>query len=243
MLEQEDIENATLEAIYWWNRTEGYYHDYFSKLDSVIDDEDIFEFFVLKIFNVFLSEYSVRRNITAGDLSVNLFAKNLVESGFYRRVVQGDIDSLDEFSETFRIHGNLTNGRHTHSLLSKVAFLINPSDFSLIDSYAKKSLWQLVKDSKIVCRSELDSYSGFISQANQFMDENMTCYSDIESALLSEFDGTSAFYFFRDNPKAFRRRIFDKLLWINISKINGRPVRNRSYVRFLSCVPRLYTSS
>lgn len=243
MLEKEDIENATLEAVYWWNRTEGYYHDYFSKLDDLAEDEEIFEFFILKIFNVFLSEYSVRRNITAGDLSVKNFARNLVESGFFRKIIQGDIYSLDEFSEAFRSNEGLTNGRHTHSLLSKVAFLINPSDFSLIDSYAKNSLWQLVKDSKIVRRSELDSYSGFISQVNQFMAENMACYSGIESGLLSEFDGTSAFYFFRDNPNAFRRRIFDKLLWINISKKNGRPIRNRSYIRFLSCVPRLYTRS
>lgn len=243
MLNQEDTENATLEAIYWWNRTEGYYHDYFAKLDNLAEDDDIFDFFVSKIFNVFLSEYSVRRNIAAGDSSVALFARNLIDSGFYRKISQGDINSLDKFSEKFRSNGTLTNGRQTHSLLSKIAFLINPRDFSLIDTYAKDSLWQLIKDSKIVRRTELNSYSGFISQVNQFISDNLACYSDIESSLLGEFKETAAFSFFRDNPVAFRRRIFDKLLWINIAKQNGRPIKNSSYIKFISYVPRTYTSS
>lgn len=243
MLHQEDIENATLEAIYWWNRTEGYYHDYFAKLDSLAQDGDIFDFFVSKIFKVFLSEYSVRRNISASDSSVALFAKNLVDSGFYSKISQGDINSLDKFSEKFRSDGTLTNGRQTHSLLSKIAFLINPRDFSLIDTYAKNSLWQLIKDSKVVRRAELNSYAVFISQVNQFIRGSLVCYSDIEFSLLGEFKETAAFGFFRDNPDAFRRRIFDKLLWINIAKQSGRPIKNSSYIKFISYVPRKYTNN
>ena len=50
------IENATLEAIYWWNRDEDYYHNYFSKLDSIYKDKPMLEFFTAKVFEVFLRE-------------------------------------------------------------------------------------------------------------------------------------------------------------------------------------------
>jgi len=47
MLNQQDFENATIEAIYWWNRTEFYYHKYFSRLDELFNNKDLLQFFIL----------------------------------------------------------------------------------------------------------------------------------------------------------------------------------------------------
>jgi hypothetical protein len=236
MLNQNDIQNSALESIYWWNRTESYYHTYFSSLEDIAKDAGVFAFFVSKIFNTFLGEYSVRRNIAAGETSVHVFAKRLVDSGFYRQIVAGDLEAVDYFSEEYSKEYELTNGRQTHSLLSKIAFLINPIDFSLMDTYAKESLWQLIKGENVIRRKELNRYSGFIACVNQYIERHQALFLELEE-LLAKFKGTEAFEFFEVNPAAFRRRIFDKLLWIKIAKRNGRNIDNSAYKAFLSYVP------
>ena len=129
------IQNATFEAIYWWNRTEGYYHEYFCRLDSLKKERgEAFDFFITKVFQVFLNEYSVRRNIASGDGNVRHFVETLIDSGFYQQVIEGDFDAIDLYSEKFCHNSSLTNRRQTRSLLSKAAFLINPSKFALMDS-------------------------------------------------------------------------------------------------------------
>jgi hypothetical protein len=65
------IKDATIEAIYWWNRTENYYHEYFKKIDDMIECPELFNFFTQKVFENFLREYAIRRTISAGYKSVD----------------------------------------------------------------------------------------------------------------------------------------------------------------------------
>ena len=73
MINTKEIETATLEAIYWWNRDESYYHNCFANFDNIYKDKAMLEFFTTKIFEVFLREYSIRRNLSAGHENVNKF--------------------------------------------------------------------------------------------------------------------------------------------------------------------------
>jgi hypothetical protein len=227
-----EIENSTLETIYWWNRTESYYHKYFSQLDRVCSDNVVFDFFVSKIFQVFLGEYSIRRNIAAGENSPKIFLEQLLRKEFYNRVISGDTSVIDELSSYFK-NESITNNRETRSLLSKIAFLINPIDFSLLDSYAKDSLWDKIKSSKTVSRQAINTYTGFIDQINIYMDANHGLFSDIHDTL-SHFENTDAFSYFNDNPDAFKRRVFDKYLWISIARKNGRVIDNSGYRSFIN---------
>ncbi len=228
------IPNATLEAIYWWNRTEGYYHEYFCRLDGLEKERGgAFDFFVTKVFQVFLTEYSVRRNIASGEGSVRDFVETLIDSGFYRQIVEGDLNAIDRYSDEFRNNNSLTNRRQTRSLLSKVAFLINPSKFALMDSYAKNSLWLLVKDDRRIKRRELECYVGFVSQVERYIEENPETFN-VADSLLMEFSETAAFTFFSTNRAAFERRVFDKMLWLNIASSNGKIIDNSGYRAFLS---------
>lgn len=208
------IDNATLEAIYWWNRDEYYYHRYFTKLDKIHESELALDFFTTKIFEVFLREYSIRRNLSTGKESVSSFIEELFENNFVEEVLKGDTEIIDELSTKLKISGKSTK-RNTRSLLSKVAFLINPHQFSLYDSLAKDSIWAIHKNLKQFRINELDTYSGFLKQSknlrgyildnNQFKNSNQ---------ILSEFPSTEAFNFFSENNDAFEMRIVDKFLWL-----------------------------
>ena len=158
MIEPQKVRNATLEAIYAWNRTEGYYYSYFSRLDELHKNPEVFAFFTTKIFEGFLSDYSIRRNIKSGHENVDLFLKHIIEYGFIESVQNGDKSSVDNISEKLKNEKEVTNKKETRSLLSKIAFLINPEEFSLLDSLAKKSLWKLIKGKKGCKKYQLDSY-------------------------------------------------------------------------------------
>lgn len=82
-LQVTSIENATLETIYWWNRSEGYYHRYFSKFDEIYEDSKLLPFFIDKLFGPFLSDYSIRRNLGKGRVSLELFLKEVIEKDFF----------------------------------------------------------------------------------------------------------------------------------------------------------------
>jgi hypothetical protein len=142
-----DIRNAILEAIYWWNRDESYYHKFFSSLDEISKNKDDLAFFTTKIFEVFLREYSIRRNLAATYESVDILIGELMENHFIEKVKANKTDVVDELSDVIKQNGKSTN-RQTKSLLSKVAFLINPVKFSLYDSLAKESLWEIIKEKK-----------------------------------------------------------------------------------------------
>jgi len=226
-----DIENATLEAIYWWNRDESYYHKYFSQLGKIYHDKPLLDFFIAKIFEVFLREYSIRRNLSAGYESVNNFIDELSEYEFINGAKQGDTDIIDEVSDRIKANGKSTN-RQVKSLLSKVAFLINPSDFSLYDTLSKKSIWNLYKHRKRFKYNELDNYNGFIKQTNLLRDEiaERKLFENSNS-ILKQFKNTAAYNFFNPNQKAYEMRIVDKYLWLLEQNSDGRKLINHQYIK------------
>lgn len=235
MIEPTDLRNATLEAIYAWNRTEGYYYSYFSRLDELHKKPEVFEFFTTKIFEVFLSDYSIRRNIKSGYKNVDFFLQSLIDYGFVESVKNGDIESIDDISSKLKNEKEVTNKKETRSLLSKVAFLINPDDFSLLDNLAKRSLWGLIKNKKNCLRKELDSYTNFIEQTNLLTDDDLNNKIIKEQmVILEDFKDTKAYSFFSENKPAFERRIIDKYLWLNEINSEGRVVNNLPYREFVT---------
>ena len=105
---------AAIEAIYYWERSEAFYHKCFFRLDKVLNDKDAYQFFLTKVFSAFLKEYSVRRNIAQGDINVGLFARGLIDSGFYGHVKEGKTSAVDEYSQTLcEENPDVVNGRQT----------------------------------------------------------------------------------------------------------------------------------
>jgi len=234
---KDEVENATLEAIFWWNSTESNYHNYFSRMDDIYYKKPrIFEFFITKTFEIFLREYSVRRNIRKNYKSVDLFIKTIIEQDFVTKVRDGKTSIVDELSEHLSTYKSITNNRQTRSLLSKIAFLINPTEFSLFDNLAKQSLWEIIKkDKSRTCKKkDLEAYSIFLAEVEKQIDSSFPKNPDYNKILL-EFEGTNAHRYFKLNKEAFKRRIYDKYLWLqsNNKKKNSRKIINTPYKEFL----------
>ena len=227
-----EIENATLEAIFWWNRTESFYHKSFSRMDILYQDKDLLNFFIRKIFEVFLREYAVRRNLLSGNESTNSFINELFENDFFQNVKNGNIEIIDTLSIKLKENGKSTV-RNTKSLLSKVAFLINPHEFSLYDSLAKSSIWEINKENSKLKRTELESYSVFKDQTD-ILRENLVKKDLFKTShsLLLKFPKTESFEFFSKHKDAFELRIVDKFLWIYNQTLNGKEFKNHSYIKF-----------
>ncbi len=212
------IIGSTYEAIFWWNRTESLYHKSFSKIGLLKENEKAKKFFIRKVFDTFLKEFAVRRNVAKGYNSVELLFENLFSNDNIIRIQNENKEIVDELSETYA-KLEFTNYKQTRSLISKCAFMINPSHFSLLDEYTKISLSKITEKSKI---SFDNSYSTFISAIN---DEiiNIENFSETYNPILEKFKETDAYVFFKDNPNAFVRRIFDKYLWIE--RLDDKEVR------------------
>lgn len=228
-----DFKNSTLEAIYWWNRDESYYHKYFYKIDDIYKNKEMLNFFTIKIFEVFLREYSIRRNLSKGFENVDKLIIEIVKNGFVAEVKNGNTDIIDIVSTKLK-NSKITNERQTKSLLSKIAFLINPNDFSLFDNLAKKSLWSIVKNKKQIKKHELDYYSKFLKQTNIQIKENSEIITE-QTRLLNSFKETEAYFYFSRNNKAFERRIYDKYLWLKEqnNQKNNRIIKNSIYNEFI----------
>jgi len=228
-----EIENASLESIYWWNRCESYYHKYFSQLQNIYKNKPLLDFFREKIFQVFLREYSVRRNLKTGLASVEKFIDELFKFGFVDSVQTGRIEIIDEVCMKLKKEDNSTN-RNTVSLLSKVAFLINPNDFFLYDTLAKNSIWNLKKSKKEFKYKDLQQYSKFYYQVDLIRKEiKSEGLFKISLETLSKFKNTSAHDFFGNNYDAFERRISDKYLWILNQQSLGREINNNPYITLI----------
>lgn len=224
-----EVENALIDAIYWWDRTEGYYHRYFKGINLIHEDPAAFTFFVQKIFSIFLREYSIRRNIPSGEKSVTTFLDLLLESEFIESVKDGDPNIIDKTSDKL-IKKRFTD-RRTISLLSKIAFLINPSVYSLYDSLAKNSLYKVINLEGRVTRDELQTYHNFHKQILELSDkfEKLDIFSKAQN-LLREYSETEAVIFFSKNEEAFKLRLIDKFLWIYSS---DKEVNNLGYKNLL----------
>ena len=228
-----EITDATIEAIYWWNRTEHYYHECLLNLEEISKDKDLLNFFTQKVFEPFLKEYSIRRNIPKGYESVDLFLIELNKTKFIKDVKKGTIATIDQTSgELKKVKKLLKN--ETKSLLSKIAFLLNPGVFSLYDSQTKKSLWESNKGIKKVSQKALNEYSIFYKEIEALrlrLIENGTFLT--AKKILENYKKTLAYTFFNQNEKAFELRVIDKLLWIRGQKETSRPITNIAYSKLL----------
>ncbi len=110
--------------------------------------------------------------------------------------------------------------------------MINPVKFSLYDSLAKESLWEINKEKKEFRKSHFDNYAGFIEQINKLISLNKQLIEE-EKEILNEFEATPAFDFFLKNSEAFNRRVMDKYLWIRNQNKNSRKINNEPYLRFI----------
>ena len=230
-MEAKDIRNATLEAIYWWNRNENYYYLHFKNIEKTYENKSDLEFFTIKIFEVFLKEYSVRRNLSKGSKTVDNFISQLIKKDFFQLVKKGGIEVIDKISNLLK-EENVTD-RQTISLLSKIAFLINPVEFSLYDRLAKESLWEINKNKNKLEKKSLGTYSNFIKEMNDLLslsEKSLNEHLDI----LNQFKDTPAYEYFSENPIAFKRRILDKYLWIRYQNQNqsNRKIYNEPYLKF-----------
>lgn len=228
------IRDATVEAIYWWNRTEHFYHLYFKKIDIIYKNKKLFGFFTQKLFETFLKEYSIRRNIPAGYKSVDLFLSELIKKNFVGKVKGGDPYIVDNISGVLKLSGRSTKNE-TKSLLSKMAFLINPTKYSLYDTQSKASLWNSVKSDGLIKLKDLNSYSkyceGIKTIQKQFRESGLFITS---KEILKEYKTTEAYIFFTNEENAFELRIIDKLLWIKGQKKGSRKINNEQYINLLN---------
>lgn len=221
MDDRELIKLATVEAIYWRNDSEDFYHRCFKKFDDIKKDVDYFEFFREKILKIILNNYSIRRNIPEGEEGFNEYFSLLWETEFISRVKKGDKNVIDEVS--LKIKQQMTNGKeskkgkNTISLLSKLANMINPNAFPMLDSLVKDSLWIRIKEKGEIKKKDLEKYSIFKDEIdnliNTLNDESLF----IESySILNIYEGSLAYKFYseEENKRAFKYRVVDKLLWL-----------------------------
>jgi hypothetical protein len=233
IITEKELKNATLEAIYWWNRDEDYYHYYFSRLNDIYNNKPLLEFFTNKLFEIFLRQYSIRRNISAGYKNVDRFIDELIQFNFIDKVLEGNTNIIDEVSDKIK-ENQLSTKRQTKSLLSKIAFLINPNDFCLYDTLAKEAIWVVLKGKTSIKKYQLENYSVFMSQVKylwQEIEKSVTFKNSI--TILNSYDGTSSFNFFSKNQKAFELRIIDKYLWLSQQKTDSRISNNNEYQNFI----------
>lgn len=233
-----EIEDATIEAIIWWNRTEYHYNKYFNKIDIIVNDKDLMNFFNRTIFEVFLKEYSVRRNLKSEYQTVDKFLQDLVKMGFFDKVSKADIGIIDKISSKLKNSKSVTV-KETKSLLSKIAFLVNPSVFVLYDKLAKEGLWRFLPEDTVIKRKELDTYNGYHHFFQKFSSEVIEQKKfGKANEILEEYSGTEAHLYFTKNKKAFELRVVDKLLWIKGQVGGSRPVNNKKHKKLLKLCPK-----
>lgn len=224
-----DFRNAAYEAIYFWNRYEWYYHEVFLKVEVLKQNDEAYDFFIAKVFETFLKEYSIRRNLPAGHEVPKKFMSVLIELGFTEEIKMGNTKIID------RINGTLKSEfryKSTISLLSKIAFLINPSAFSLYDSLARKSVYELLKHRNVYKYAQLSQYDHFIAAINILIKDYQNELTT-QMEVLTEFDDSPAVTYFSQNPEAFHMRILDKYLWIQST---SRSANNDGFRKFLEII-------
>lgn len=230
--EKKLIEAATYEAIYWWNRLEGYNHRSFSIFDEVYRDKKLLRFFTNKIFNEFLRDYSLRRTLPAGNDSVYTYIDKLFKHKFIEGAREGDIEIVDTVSNKIEKEDGKYDFRHTKSLLGKLAFFINPNSYYLYDNRAKKTIYEYYRGTEEKkTYKELGNYKCFVEQNNRLKadisNKKLFGYSH---GILENFKDTDAFMFFKKNEKAFEMRIVDKYLWLNQNQ--DKELHNEKYIDF-----------
>lgn len=179
-----------------------------------------------------MSDYSVRRNIGKGPDTPLAFLLRIKELGFFRSVLEGKIDAIDNVSDILK-ECEITNKRRTVSLLSKTAYLINPHKFVLYDTLARTSIYNEFKKKKNMRGVDLNQYSIFINHVHLMIDEfdENKKFSEMDK-ILKEFSGTSAFNFFMNNKSSLKLRVIDKYLWI-LGQSKDNRLDNSSLIDFI----------
>ncbi|MFA7360488.1 MAG: hypothetical protein WC139_05565 [Candidatus Kapaibacterium sp.] len=250
MDEKDLIKQATIEAIYWWNDSEDFYHKCFSKLDKILENDEYWEFFKKKILKSFLNNYSIRRNIPESDKGFNKYFNELKKTAFISKVKKGDIKVIDEICAVLKCkmdkylkgktnkNGKEIKGKNTKSLLSKIAHMINPNDYPIYDNFTKDSLWLRVKKQQNykLKRKEFDEYLKYKEGILGLIDEfNRNKQFENAYSVLNDYKGTLAYKFFIINERAFKFRVVDKLLWFEGNKRNSDKKGNNFTNDYLYC--------
>ena len=152
-MNKELLQCATNEALYWWIRDEYYYHKIFSNLNTIYKDDKQLEFFSSYLFQPFVRQYSVHRTLKKIKENKIELLRLLNKANFYGNVVEGNTGIIDFIASN--LPDKYKNGKPI-SFLSKFAFLINPKEFSLYDSFARNALTKfanmktkIIKPSKV----------------------------------------------------------------------------------------------
>lgn len=211
MLESKLLQMATNETIYWWKRDEYYYHKIFSNIQNIVEDKERLSFFANYIFKTFARQYSVHRTLTKFNDNLFNILEYLNANDFFALVKDGQKEIIDSIAKQMK--GSYSKGRPI-SFLSKFAFLINPTEFSLYDSNATDSINLMIKNGTIKNSKSIGkSYSQFIKIVDQQIEENKTSLSE-QFHLLNNFEWTIELIFIKDNIAIFNRRLYDKYLWL-----------------------------
>lgn len=219
-----EIEDATIEAIFWWNRTEFFYHRHFANLSKMKENKPLLNYFSRKVFEAFSKDYSVRRNISKGTSGVDQLIEELYKNGFISEVERGNKNIVDEVSRKVKkSKSRNTTNKETRSLLSKIAFLINPNKYSLYDKLARESIYKFIKPVvKEITHKKLEKYSFFMEEVVKMKSKLKESNKFKKSyKTLNKVKDSEAELFFSENNDAFEFRIIDKLLWLHAQKVKS----------------------
>ncbi len=159
----------------------------------------------------------------------------IIKIGFFKEVKKetSDVGIIDSTSEHLKKNSSVTDNE-TKSLLSKIAFLVNPSVFTLYDTLAKASLWKIMRGSNELKRKDLESYAVFHEHILKLVVQlKKQKKLDHAKNILRDFKGTVAHNYFTKNPEAYELRVVDKLLWIKGQKKDARKINNEQYSKLL----------
>lgn len=208
ILRDQLVDYATFEAIHWWKRDEYFYHRIFSNILNFESDEGELNYFTNYFVSTFTKQYSVRRTIKSGT-SLLVIMKFLIKYSFIDEVIKGNTFIVEKTIDI--LPEDWFNGRPV-SFLSKFAFFINPKDFSLYDSLARNTINSelfRIENQKLIGRN----YNDFIKRTNLLMME-MNTTLELQLKYLDFINESPEILFLKENPVIFKRRIFDKYLWI-----------------------------
>lgn len=265
---KEQLRTACQETIFYWNLCEGYYHYHSAQISKKADQENDASwllFYHEKIYQAFLRQYSIRRNLVADEKNSDPkgleLLKTLQSIEFFKSLHDGKRDTIDKANEYLKSktelvpyvnNDNKERGRRsTRSLLGKTAFLVNPAVYSLYDNLAKDALHKIVLElredtdhahyfpKKVMKKSLSENYEKFLDCSDTlitYLDKECE-FSAIRVKSLIYFKDTHAGKYFAENDDCYKRRATDKFLWIMEHEKRNRPVNNEPISDFLNGMP------
>ncbi|MFT6336460.1 MAG: hypothetical protein ACJATI_003219 [Halioglobus sp.] len=199
---------ACLDAIHWWIHREYKYHISFTH--SKNDLQSSFLQFT-KDYSVFTRIESNKRLEILNKLQNADFIKNISIDGS-----ELDLDSYLHLTETSyerEKDGMLIRSYHL-SMLTKFATLINPEEFTMLDTNAVTSLGRILE------AYDFDFSKSQLKKDYSYFKTGFDHYSEIVKQYRYYTDLTSHYNYLKDNFKeypisetAFQNRVLDKFLW------------------------------